>query len=91
MTIFIIMFYRQKLNQEYSQQFLTLFQQWEIDVQKAEEQEEKLAVSILFSFITNLLNQVSNRNGEPSLVGDLQNLVRFHYPLLAMCFGPAEW
>ncbi|XP_054430608.1 synaptonemal complex protein 3 [Pteronotus mesoamericanus] len=33
---------RQKLNQEFSQQFLTLFQQWEIDVQKAEEQEEKL-------------------------------------------------
>ncbi|XP_015982547.1 synaptonemal complex protein 3 isoform X1 [Rousettus aegyptiacus] len=33
---------RQKLNQEYSQQFLTLFQQWETDVQKAEEQEEKL-------------------------------------------------
>ncbi|XP_057598134.1 synaptonemal complex protein 3 [Hippopotamus amphibius kiboko] len=34
---------RQKLNQEYSQQFLTLFQQWDIDVQKVEEQEEKLA------------------------------------------------
>ncbi|XP_036614669.1 synaptonemal complex protein 3 [Trichosurus vulpecula] len=34
---------RQKLNHEYSQQFLTLFQQWDVDVQKAEEQEEKLA------------------------------------------------
>ncbi|XP_058164606.1 synaptonemal complex protein 3 isoform X2 [Dasypus novemcinctus] len=34
---------RQKLTHEYSQQFLTLFQQWEIDVQKAEKQEEKLA------------------------------------------------
>ncbi|XP_038254460.1 synaptonemal complex protein 3 isoform X2 [Dermochelys coriacea] len=34
---------RQKLNQEYSQQFLTLFQQWDMDMQKAEEQEEKLA------------------------------------------------
>ncbi|XP_034500190.1 synaptonemal complex protein 3 isoform X2 [Ailuropoda melanoleuca] len=34
---------RQKLNQEYSQQFLTLFQQWDIDLQKVEEQEEKLA------------------------------------------------
>ncbi|KFP61399.1 Synaptonemal complex protein 3 [Cariama cristata] len=33
---------RQKLNQEFSQQFLTLFQQWDVDVQKAEEQEEKL-------------------------------------------------
>ncbi|XP_036923935.1 synaptonemal complex protein 3 isoform X2 [Sturnira hondurensis] len=33
---------RQKLSQEFSQQFLTLFQQWERDVQKAEEQEEKL-------------------------------------------------
>uniref|UniRef100_A0A8C4TV74 XLR/SYCP3/FAM9 domain-containing protein n=1 Tax=Falco tinnunculus TaxID=100819 RepID=A0A8C4TV74_FALTI len=33
---------RQKLNNEFSQQFLTLFQQWDVDVQKAEEQEEKL-------------------------------------------------
>ncbi|XP_012628108.2 synaptonemal complex protein 3 isoform X2 [Microcebus murinus] len=33
---------RQKLKQEYSQQFTTLFQQWDVDVQKAEEQEEKL-------------------------------------------------
>ncbi|XP_032851813.1 synaptonemal complex protein 3 isoform X4 [Tyto alba] len=32
----------QKLNHEFSQQFLTLFQQWDVDVQKAEEQEEKL-------------------------------------------------
>ncbi|KAM6137239.1 LOW QUALITY PROTEIN: synaptonemal complex protein 3 [Pterocles gutturalis] len=31
---------RQKLNHEFSQQFLTL--QWDVDVQKAEEQEEKL-------------------------------------------------
>ncbi|XP_074863672.1 synaptonemal complex protein 3 isoform X2 [Carettochelys insculpta] len=34
---------RQKLNHEYSQQFQTLFQQWDMDMQKAEEQEEKLA------------------------------------------------
>ncbi|NXM09262.1 SYCP3 protein, partial [Tyrannus savana] len=34
---------RQKLNHEFSQQFLTLFQQWDVDLQKAEEQEEKLA------------------------------------------------
>ncbi|NXW74221.1 SYCP3 protein, partial [Hirundo rustica] len=34
---------RQKLNHEFSQQFLTLFQQWDVDVQKSEEQEEKLA------------------------------------------------
>ncbi|KAM4037763.1 synaptonemal complex protein 3 [Anomaloglossus baeobatrachus] len=32
---------RQKINDEYSQQFKTLFQQWEDDLQKAEEQEEK--------------------------------------------------
>lgn len=37
--------YRQKLNHEFSQQFMTLFQQWDVDVQKAEEQEEKLVVS----------------------------------------------
>ncbi|MBZ3886205.1 N-acetylglucosamine-1-phosphotransferase subunits alpha/beta [Sciurus carolinensis] len=46
---------RQKLNQEYSQQFMTLFQQWDIDLQKAEEQEEKLAVGIMISFTVNLL------------------------------------
>ncbi|XP_052525271.1 synaptonemal complex protein 3 isoform X2 [Tympanuchus pallidicinctus] len=34
---------RHKLNHEFSQQFLTVFQQWDVDVQKAEEQEEKLA------------------------------------------------
>ncbi|KAJ7329082.1 hypothetical protein JRQ81_015256 [Phrynocephalus forsythii] len=34
---------RQKVNQEYSQQFLHVFQQWDADIQKAEEQEEKLA------------------------------------------------
>ncbi|NXJ80453.1 SYCP3 protein, partial [Trogon melanurus] len=34
---------RQKLNHEFSKQFLILFQQWDIDVQKAEEEETKLA------------------------------------------------
>ncbi|NXF86939.1 SYCP3 protein, partial [Eubucco bourcierii] len=34
---------RLKLNHEFSQQFLNLFQQWDVDLQKAEEQEEKLA------------------------------------------------
>ncbi|XP_075065389.1 synaptonemal complex protein 3 isoform X2 [Mixophyes fleayi] len=33
---------RQKMSNEYSQQFLALFQQWEVDIQKAEEQEEKI-------------------------------------------------
>lgn len=49
------MFYRQKLNQEYSQQFLTLFQQWDLDMQKAEEQEEKILVGIMIRFIINPL------------------------------------
>lgn len=49
------MFYRQKLNQEYSQQFMTLFQQWDTDLQKTQEQEGKLAVSITLSFIINVL------------------------------------
>ncbi|XP_044297012.1 synaptonemal complex protein 3 [Varanus komodoensis] len=35
--------HRQKINHEYSQQFLHIFQQWDADIQKAEEQEEKLA------------------------------------------------
>lgn len=46
--------YRQKLNHEFSQQFLTLFQQWDVDVQKAEEQEEKLAVSFQHGVGTSL-------------------------------------
>ncbi|XP_006871158.1 PREDICTED: synaptonemal complex protein 3 [Chrysochloris asiatica] len=33
---------RHKLSQEYSQQFQSLFQQWDMDMQKTEEQEEKL-------------------------------------------------
>lgn len=32
--------YRQKLSQEYYQQFQTLFQQWDTEMQKAEEQEQ---------------------------------------------------
>ncbi|XP_028736157.2 synaptonemal complex protein 3 [Peromyscus leucopus] len=32
----------QKLNSEYSQQFLSVLQQWELDIQKFEEQGEKL-------------------------------------------------
>ncbi|XP_075810820.1 synaptonemal complex protein 3 [Microtus pennsylvanicus] len=32
----------QKLNSEYSQQFMSMFQQWELDMQKIEEQGEKL-------------------------------------------------
>lgn len=55
MTIFVTIFYRKKLNQEYSQQFVTLFQQWEMDIQKTREQKQKLAVSIMLSFIINLL------------------------------------
>ncbi|XP_067325337.1 synaptonemal complex protein 3 [Anolis sagrei] len=34
---------RLKVNQEYSQQFMHVFHQWDADMQKAEEQEEKLA------------------------------------------------
>ncbi|XP_058252199.1 synaptonemal complex protein 3 [Hemibagrus wyckioides] len=33
---------RQKLTQEYSQQMLSVLRQWEADVQKSEEQEERL-------------------------------------------------
>ncbi len=35
---------RQKLTQDYSHQVLSVLQQWETDVQKSEEQEEKLNV-----------------------------------------------
>uniref|UniRef100_A0A8D1G4X6 XLR/SYCP3/FAM9 domain-containing protein n=1 Tax=Sus scrofa TaxID=9823 RepID=A0A8D1G4X6_PIG len=43
MMVLIVMFYRQNLHLEYSQQFQTLFREWDIDIQKAQEQEEKLA------------------------------------------------
>ncbi|XP_028602374.1 synaptonemal complex protein 3 [Podarcis muralis] len=33
---------RQKVQHEYSQQFLHVFQQWDADIKKSEEQEEKL-------------------------------------------------
>ncbi|VCW78203.1 unnamed protein product [Gulo gulo] len=34
---------RQNLHLKYSQQFLTLFWEWDTDMQRAQEQEEKLA------------------------------------------------
>lgn len=34
---------------------MTLFQQWETEMEKTEEQGKKLAVSILLSFVINLL------------------------------------
>ncbi|KAG8439447.1 hypothetical protein GDO86_005599 [Hymenochirus boettgeri] len=34
---------RQKLNNEFSKQFMGLFQEWEVDIQKKEKQEEKLS------------------------------------------------
>jgi len=37
------MSYRQKLYHEYCQQFLTLLREWNIDVQRAKEEGEKLA------------------------------------------------
>lgn len=79
MKIFIVMFYRQKLNQEYSQQFVTLFQQWEMDMQKIEEQEEKLAVSIMLNFII-YYNRASSGNGDLSHVVDLGHSAGFHFP-----------
>lgn len=39
-----VLFCRQKLTQDYSHQVLSVLQQWETDVQKSEEQEEKLNV-----------------------------------------------
>ena len=50
MTVLIIMFYRQNLHLKYSQQFLTLFREWNVDMQKAQKQQEKLAVGISFGF-----------------------------------------
>lgn len=46
--VMINIYCRQKVNHEYSEQFLHVFQQWDADIQKAEEQEEKLTVCFLF-------------------------------------------
>lgn len=51
----LIMFYRLKHYHKYSQQFTTLFQEWDADVQKAKAQEERLAVSIRLHLIITLL------------------------------------
>lgn len=52
--------HRQKLNHEFSQQFLTLFQQWDVDMQKAEEQEEKLAVGFQHGMSFTVFSQGGN-------------------------------
>ena len=52
---FVFIYNRQKLNNEYSQQFMNVLQQWELDIQKFEEQGEKLSVSITIDFIITLL------------------------------------
>lgn len=54
MTLLIIMFYRQKVFRKYSQQFMTLFQEWDADMQKAKTEGEKLAVGIRLHFIITL-------------------------------------
>lgn len=55
MTVLIIMFYRQEFYRRYYQRFLTLFCEWNGDVQKTKKQEEKLIVGIRLSFIISLL------------------------------------
>lgn len=45
----IILFSREELYEEYSQQFATLVQMWNLDVKKVKEQGEKLAVGIRLS------------------------------------------
>ena len=42
--LFLISHNRQKLQDEYVRQVGTVFQQWESDLEKAKEQEEKLNV-----------------------------------------------
>lgn len=54
------MFHRQNLYLKYAQQFQTLFREWDLDMKKAQEQEEKLAVSISLSFKMSLLYQSLN-------------------------------
>ncbi|CAK7313163.1 Synaptonemal complex protein 3 [Vulpes lagopus] len=46
---------RQELHHEYSQEFLTLFQELDIDIQKTKEEEEKLTVDNIFRLQQELL------------------------------------
>lgn len=43
MTVLIIMFYSQTLHLKYAQHLQPFLQEWDTDMQKLQEQEEKLA------------------------------------------------
>ncbi|XP_045409079.1 synaptonemal complex protein 3 isoform X3 [Lemur catta] len=51
---------RQKVKQEYSQQFMALFQQWDVDAQKAEEQEKLMSMEHLAKEHDSLLSGAQN-------------------------------
>lgn len=51
----ISMFYRRMLHSKYSQMFVPLFQQWEKDVMKVEQEEESFVVGVGLNFVINLL------------------------------------
>ena len=46
---------RQKLHDEFSRQVVGVFSQWESDVDKTKDQEEKLAVSVSLNNQCNIL------------------------------------
>ena len=49
-TVFTVVFYRQKLYKDYSHQFFTLVMMWNIDVDQIKKQAGKLSVSIRLRF-----------------------------------------
>lgn len=52
---FIIVFHRQDFKIEYTEQIITLLQQWDFDMKKVEDLEDKLTVGITIGAILNLL------------------------------------
>lgn len=50
MTVLIIMFYSQTLHLKYAQHLQPFLQEWDTDMQKLQEQEEKLDVGVSLRF-----------------------------------------
>jgi hypothetical protein len=49
------MFYRREFKIEYTEQIITLFQQWDFDMKNVEDLEDNLTVGITIGVILNLL------------------------------------
>ncbi|XP_045409080.1 synaptonemal complex protein 3 isoform X4 [Lemur catta] len=77
---------RQKVKQEYSQQFMALFQQWDVDAQKAEEQEKLMHCTNEFHFLRDHDSNVGP--GFYILERNTAKLLRVRVLKLDSCWSP---